>query len=255
MSSPLKQPLIATLGDVQMALQSAGLPRVRPTDWATIRAAEPADRLRDALRRAPMDPGARTYLEGLVAPACQHSTRRPEDPKPSPSFSPTGAAGPVDRPRLDDCSDSTVHHSIHVYGGKSALCFDADTTRAGVPTVALDAASGGNRRYDWSSKTRLQLTQQELPIVSTVLMGFRRSCEYRNHGPNADKGFSMERQRGGRVFVRVYAKAEGVKAVPIDPAELYYVAGLFLRQLTLATPWIDGTGIIAILRSTAGEHG
>ena len=254
MSSAITQPVIATLRDVQVALQSVGLPRVRPTDWATIRATEPAERLRDALRRAPVDPGARTYLEGLVAPACQQSTSGPEDPMPAPSLPPTGALSPASGQRLDDSNGSATHHSIHVYGGKSALCFDADTTRAGLPTVALDAASGGNRQYDWASKVRLQMTRQELPIVSAVLMGFHRSCEYRSHGPNADKGFSMERQRGGRVFVRVYAKDQGVKAVPIDPADLYYVAGLFLRQLTLATPWLDSTAILAILRSTASEH-
>ena len=107
-----------------------------------------------------------------------------------------------------------------------------------------------NHQFDWQNKVRIQLTRQELPIVAAVVLGYRSACEFKNHGAGNDKGFSMERQGGGRVFVRVFARDQGVKAVPIETADEFYVAGLFLRQLGKVMPWLDGTGSMMTLRAT-----
>ena len=43
--------------------------------------------------------------------------------------------------------------SFHVYGGKAALCFEADLTRNEVHTIALDAATAtGPKQYNWGKK-------------------------------------------------------------------------------------------------------
>jgi len=132
---------------------------------------------------------------------------------------------------------------VHVYGSKAALCFEADETRGAVPTVALDAASAiGPKQYDWGHKIRLQLTRNELPATLCVLVGYGPRAEFKNHGPANDKGFSIEHQ-GDKFFVRVWAKDQGVKAVPLSREDAFHVAGLFLRQLCLAAPWM-----------TAGDH-
>ena len=93
----------------------------------------------------------------------------------------------------------------------------ADLTRNEVHTIALDAATAtGPKQYNWGKKVRLQLTRSELPIVTAVLLGVMKRCEFKNHGQDNSKGFSMERQDGGKVFIKVFAKDEGVKAVPVE---------------------------------------
>ncbi|WP_137887629.1 hypothetical protein [Pseudomonas sp. 2FE] len=140
---------------------------------------------------------------------------------------------------------------FHVYGGKAALCFEVDSTRGGVPTVALDAASSTSpKKYDWGSKIRIQMTRAELPVVAAVLMGSRQRCEFKNHGPDSSKGFSMERQAGGKVFVKVFAKGVPIKAVPVDPADVFFVASLYVLQIHKACPWLDTAGTIALVQAT-----
>lgn len=166
----------------------------------------------------------------------------PDDPAAPPSETapvPAGRTGQQAR-RL----------SVHVYGSKAALCFEPDMTRGGVHTIALDAAlATGQRQYDWQNKIRVQLTQTELPVAACVLLGWIPRCEYRNHGPDNDKGFSLENQTG-RVFVRVFAKGLGLRAVPIEPPDIYRVTTLFLRQLRENSPWLSGMDIMHALRAT-----
>ncbi len=145
------------------------------------------------------------------------------------------------------------HISKHVYGGKAALCFEIDENRHGLPTISVDAAvASGVREYDWPGKIRVQLTQGELPVVTAVLLGFRPSCEFRSHGPNKDKGFSIEHQ-GSKVFVRVFATGEPMRAVPMELPDVYQVSSLFLRQLRQQSPWLDATGVISLIRATFGN--
>lgn len=140
---------------------------------------------------------------------------------------------------------------FHVYGGKAALCFEEDVTRGGVPTIALDAATAvGTKTYNWGQKVRIQLTRAELPVVASVLLGARQSCEFKSHGPEKNKGFSMERQSGGKVFVKVFEKGQQVKAVPVEAADVFYVASLFLLQIRRNSPWLDAASTMALVRAT-----
>lgn len=134
--------------------------------------------------------------------------------------------------------------SVHVYGGKAALCFEADETRGAVPTIALDAASAtGPRQYDWRNKVRVQWTKAELPAVLAVLIGGVHKVEFRNHGPDNDKGYSVEHQ-GDKFFVRVWAKDRGVRAVPVPLEDAFYVTELILRQLHRGAPWMTAGDIL-----------
>jgi len=144
--------------------------------------------------------------------------------------------------------------SVHVYGGKAALCFEADMTKGDVPTIALDAAtSTGPRQYDWNNKLRLQMTRAELPVVTAVLIGAMQRCEFKNHGQDNSKGFSMERQDGGKVFIKVFGKDQPIRAIPVMPADVFYVASLFMRQLLKASPWLDATALMSMIRATQVE--
>ena len=148
--------------------------------------------------------------------------------------------------------------SIHVYGGKGALSFEVDETRKGVPTVCVDAASSqGPRKFDWRNKIRLQLTRDELPIVAAVFLGFQPCCEFSNHGENNSKGFTLERQhnRGQKsLFMRVFEKDKGMKAVPIPMAEAFLIQSMLLHQLCVTHPHLDGTMLMTMLRSVANPE-
>ena len=52
------------------------------------------------------------------------------------------------------------------------------------------------------------------------------------------------------MYVKVFAKGLGVRGVPIMPQDLYYVASLFMRQLKKASPWLDDSGVLALLKAT-----
>lgn len=172
----------------------------------------------------------------------------------APTRSASGAARSPDSPASPPAKeDPSRPRSLHVYGQKAALCFEADTTREGWPTVLLEAAlATAPRQYDWAGKIRLQLTRLELPVVAAVLLGGLPRCEYKNHGPDHHKGFSLEDQ-GATFFVRVFAKDQPVRAVPMIPEEAFPVAALVLRQLQAATPGLEGAVLLAVLQGTVGR--
>lgn len=144
----------------------------------------------------------------------------------------------------------SIQLSWHVYG-KSALCFEADETRNGIPTISIDAcASTGPRKYDWNSKIRIQLTAQELPVVTAVLLGQCKQCAFKNHGQENNKGFSLEDQMD-KVFCRVFTKG-AMHAVPISEGDRFHVTALFLRQIRLHYKWLDGTAIHMMLHMQPG---
>ena len=160
-------------------------------------------------------------------------------------------AGPIPAPprRRQDAP-----RNVHVYGRRAALCFEADTTRQGVHTVAVDAAqAAGERRYDWGGKIRLQLTEAELPQMACVLFGWLPRFEATAHGPAHDKGLTLEHQ-GVRIFARVFARDAGVRAVPIEAPDIYRIGSLVLRQLRKNSPWLTGTDILNLLRATVGRQ-
>ena len=177
--------------------------------------------------------------------------------------SPASAGDPVSPPaaavvlsaQLQDGSEARPERlSVHVYGGKAALCFEPDETRSGVPTIAVDAAHAvGEREYSWKEKLRIQFTTLELPQVVAVLVGSVPRCEFKGHGPGKNKGFSLENQ-GGHFFAKVFAPG-AVRAVPMPVEYAYPVAALFLRQLGLASPWLGSDAILSLVRATAPKPG
>jgi hypothetical protein len=59
----------------------------------------------------------------------------------------------------------------------------------------------------------------------------------------------MERQ-GTKVFTKVFEKDGGVKAVPIEAADAFYVTTLLLLQIRKISPWLDASSTIELVRST-----
>jgi hypothetical protein len=139
---------------------------------------------------------------------------------------------------------------VHVYGSKAALCFSADTTGGGSPTVRIEGAAAlGGRRYDWGNKISFQLTSRELPQALAVLLGWAPALVLRNHGPQADKGLKAEIQ-GPNVFMGVW-QGKRAHACPITAPDAFAVTDLMLRQLRHASPWLSSESLLELTRSLA----
>lgn len=281
---PQRPPI--TLAQINEMLNAVGFPIINPEKIESLLKIAPRERIIRAIRLAKTDNGARAFLTDLFnqagialqqpahaqgsAPAQQTSA---EQARSNPANDYRNSRAPAaprqeyreESPRArtsqrsdDDDGSSRMspedRMSVHVYGGKAALCFEADMTKGKVPTIALDAAmSTGPRQYDWGNKIRLQMTRAELPVVTAVLIGALPACEFKNHGHDNSKGFSMERQNGGKVFIKVFAKDQGVRAIPVMPADVFYVASLFIRQMRKANPWLDATSLMSMIRATQSQ--
>ena len=141
---------------------------------------------------------------------------------------------------------------------KAALCFQADTTRSGregeTNTVRLEAApSKGPRTYNWSEKIAVQFTVKELPLVLAVFMGWMPSVTFKAHGPQQDKGFSMEHQAGGKMFVKVWQAKNGM-AVPLYAQDMYAVVALLLRQMAKNQSFMGVEGVLAVVRQLSSTY-
>jgi hypothetical protein len=273
-AQPTRAPFVVptTLKDFNACLAHLGLSRLEPMAFATLRARESRDRLVEALRRALHgDTNALVYLRRVTgtepvatipaAPAASasRSTLRlvPSATVPTPVVAPVEVgqvAAPPAAPSNPATSPSGHRSGLHVYGQQGALTIEADQTRDGFHTLALDAAhSNGPRQFDWEHKLRLQVTRQELPVVTAVLAGILPGGEFNNHGPDNNKGFSLQQQPDrGVLFCRVFTKGR-VIAVPIGAQDAYYVTTLALRQLCANTPWLTATEVLKALQATVGR--
>ena len=263
------QPSLArprNLSEFNTLLMAAGVNRVSPEELTALRERRNPDDLARAAVQARTNPNARAYLDKVIAEArggsnaaqMQEAPMAPppeqtpgtraqqsEGYDPEPRGGNPGSAG-TEKPGHER-SEKGDRLSVHVYGSGAALCFEPDQTRRGDHTIALDAArSTGPRAYDWGGKIRLQMTQPELPVVAGVLLGRIAKCEYGNHGPANDKGFSLENQ-DGRIFARVFAKGKSPCAVPIGPEDAYRVAALVVRQLRENAPWMEACDVIRLV--------
>jgi len=205
---------------------------------------------------------AATSNAGMTVPTppSQHPTQTPTTPArsaaPHPAATPNTGMTEVKSPpaglapRATSASARPDRVQCRVYGGKAALCIETDVTRQDEPTLRLEAAPAtGPRAYNWERKITLQLTREELPVVTATVLGLLARCVYKNHGPDHNKGVEIEHQ-GGHLFVRLFQKERGVLAVPVGPADSYALAALALRALRQGTPWLSDQGILMLLKLT-----
>lgn len=145
-------------------------------------------------------------------------------------------------------------HSVHVYGGKAALCFSADVTRGGEHTVRVEGApSKGQRQYDWSQKVSLQFTGKELPKVLCVLMGWLDSVEFSAHGQANDKAISMANQAGGKVFINL-RQGKTARAVPVTAEDVFGIADLVIKQTLKGSPHLTSDSVLTMVRAMVRRY-
>jgi hypothetical protein len=163
-------------------------------------------------------------------------------------------------PSAPGCREAPAYHSVHVYGGRAALCFSADETRGGEKTVRIEAAQAtAPKVYAWSEKVALQLTLRELPQVLAVVAGLVPAIKLTNHGEANDKGLSLENQAGGKLFVSLW-QGKQARAVPVMPADVWPVMDLLLKQFLANSPHLSADAALASIRLLsqrymASQHG
>jgi hypothetical protein len=138
---------------------------------------------------------------------------------------------PRDRPKV-------VCHS-----NAGAIQFEAYRTEGknGYHTISIEVAprngKGNGAPLDWSedSKIRLQLSEQELPLLVACLYGYLPSFTVNHRGPEV----SLERQRAkqhgenGRVYVKAMRPNGAHTAFPLFVDDVFRLAVFALQHLAL----------------------
>jgi hypothetical protein len=139
----------------------------------------------------------------------------------------------------------------HVYGGKVAVCFQSDTTRAGEHTIRIEAAeSTASKKFNWSDKISIQLSGRELPGVLATFMQMQTKFDGKGHGAQNEKWFTIENQPG-KVFLSVNKKGRTARSVPIGPGDCFGVVTLLIEQMLKNSPFLSAETLLNIVQRTA----
>ncbi|WP_341744831.1 hypothetical protein [Azonexus hydrophilus] len=149
-------------------------------------------------------------------------------------------------------SDRRYGQSIHVYGSKNAVCFNAGMQRdKTAQTINVESAQAlGDRRYDWENKIAIQLTQSELPLVLALFMGEIKEIRITSHGASNEKSMTIENQ-GNQFFLVMMSKGQAARATPIPAMEAYPITAMFIDQLIKNNPALGASQVMALVRHFA----
>lgn len=184
----------------------------------------------------------------VPAQAAAHAEPAPPPSAPPAPVQKQAALPPDSSPAASENEDAEKKwFQVHVYGGKAAACFSADTKRnSNTQTVRIETAeSVGTRSYAWDNKIAVQLSVKELPLVLGVLMGWLPAYKAEGHGENNDKGFSIERQEG-KFFLSMFAKGQKARALPVPPGDAYCITSLLLRQMVANDPHLTSAEVLKL---------
>ena len=207
--------------------------------------------LRSILSGTPSTPAPTTENPSSVGRADAATSRTSQTDPPERKLASPSTGIPASAPPQaagDDADKKYVH--VHVYGGKAAACFSADTKRnSTAQTVRIETAEAtAPRAYAWDNKIAIQLSVKELPLVLGVLMGWLPAYKVEGHGENHDKGFSIERQEG-KFFLSMFTKGKNARALPIPPGDAYCVTSLVLRQMVANDPHLTSAEVLKLTHS------
>ncbi len=167
-------------------------------------------------------------------------------PEPQAPATPTPENPPMASPAMEQSDGEQKYLNVHVYGGKAAACFSADTKKNSSKTLRIETAeASGTRAYDWANKIAVQLSVKELPLILGVLMGWLPSYKAEGHGENNDKGFTIERQ-AGKFFLSMFQKGKKARAVPVPPGDAYCITSLVIRQMLANDPHLTSAEVLKL---------
>lgn len=133
---------------------------------------------------------------------------------------------------------------LHLYGGSAALCLEGTSRGNGEPTVNLDVApKPDGRNVEWSRKITVQLSHNELVIVTGILLGYAQSLQCGRPG----KGINIARQPG-KVYVSASAGSGQIFGVPLTVGDTAKACDFMLSRLVVGSFTGSIEGCIATIR-------
>lgn len=140
----------------------------------------------------------------------------------------------------------------HCYGSSGAACFEIvlvdKALRLTIDLAKIDNAKG-QRNVAWNKKINFMLTDQELPILMALLLGYAQSLSF----SRGDKSMAMVRQapsavgKHGSIFIKGFSEGKHV-SLPIGPGDSFWISTLVLNFLVASTNSSPDT-VIAGIRS------
>ena len=137
--------------------------------------------------------------------------------------------------------------SIHVYGGRAAICFELGLSPERAPAIHLQAAARDARNYDWDNKIQVMLKQDEAIEMLGCLIGAIPATQGRYHGASKNKGYSLSAE-GSAFTASVSAGGAGCHAVSISRAQAVLIAGMVLRYLCRMEPELTQSDWVQLVR-------
>ena len=135
---------------------------------------------------------------------------------------------------------------VKIYGGQAALCAEAICiNKNGQPvfTVNLEVAPKDNTQTHWQKKILIQLSQSELPMVCSVLLGYQSTVHLKRPG----KGIELIRQTDN-LFIRGSQGVGNLFALPAQPGDVFRLSAFLLQQLKKQCGLDSETVMLAALR-------
>ena len=126
-----------------------------------------------------------------------------------------------------------------VYGRKSAVQFMPDVNANSKAVIGIEAAAhkdGGKRtEFCWDDKLYMQLTPREVPVFTSVLLGFRAECRFEGRGETG-KGLFLSWQLVDnnsnlkRIYLKLWQGTNRQYHVQIGKDDLFFITALALHQ-------------------------
>lgn len=120
----------------------------------------------------------------------------------------------------------------------------------GVHVVTIESASAlpDASGYDWDNKLTLQLTPEEMPLATAVLMNLSASARFGRDGAERGKFAELRRQESGLVLIT--GQGGAVHAMPVKAGALYYLISLFCRAMARGLPGSSVAEVLALVEAS-----
>jgi hypothetical protein len=141
---------------------------------------------------------------------------------------------------------------VKIFGAQAALCAESvilNKEKQRLHSVNLEVAPRHHNGVDWNRKIVIQLSDTELPLACSVLLGYLPSIHFKRPG----KGIELERQ-ANRLFVRGSQGPENIFMLPATIGDTFKLSAMMLSQLKQQASMEDDTLLLAALRGAASLY-
>ena len=147
------------------------------------------------------------------------------------------------------------HQQLKIYAASAALTIETQKNAAETyATLGIEAARRikGSKTYDWSTKLMIQVTERELPTLLAVLLGYQTCCQFKYHGVDKNKSYTLQSLRLGRLFTLSSAE-HGKISVPVNPTDSFSLSCLAMNQLQRNHGGLSSDVLLTLLKQNFFE--